>query len=54
METTASEVKVLEGELSLLKPHLQKAAKEAAEMIEKIAADTVIYLKADFKNVIHS
>lgn len=41
MQTTAEEVKVLEAELYVLKPHLEKAAKEAAEMIEKIAADTV-------------
>ncbi|KAK6626143.1 hypothetical protein RUM43_006448 [Polyplax serrata] len=42
MQTTAEEVKVLEAELYVLKPHLEKAAKEAAEMIEKIAADTKI------------
>ena len=41
METTAKEVKVLEGELFKLKPHLDEAAKEAAEMMEKITADTV-------------
>lgn len=42
MQTTAEEVKVLEAELYELKPDLEKAAKEAAEMIEQIAADTVI------------
>lgn len=42
MQTTAEEVKVLEAELYVLKPHLEKAAKEASEMLAKINADTVM------------
>lgn len=41
MRSTEGEVKILEKELQVLKPHLEKAAKEAEIMIEKIAADTV-------------
>ncbi|KAL0272756.1 UNVERIFIED_CONTAM: hypothetical protein PYX00_005613 [Menopon gallinae] len=42
MQTTGEEVKVLEAELFALKPHLEKAAKEAAGMLAKICHDTEI------------
>lgn len=45
MQTTSLEVKVLQDELTILKPALEIAAADAEVMIAQIAKDTVIITK---------